>query len=214
MTSQATMDDRVHVIDHPLVQDRMAKIRSADTNSADMRRYVDDVTRLLLTEALRTLPTSPIEVHTPLERMEGHVITAKVGLVPILRAGLGMITAAQQFLPEASVLHLGLKRDEETLEPIAYYNKLPTPPLVSEAIILDPMLATGGTACEACVQLRDSGIHRLQFVGLVASPMGLQTLLDAEPNITVILAAIDRELDERGFILPGLGDAGDRLFGT
>ena len=208
------MDDRVHVVDHPLVQDRMAKIRSADTNSADMRRYVDDVTRLLLTEALRTLPTSPIEVHTPLERMEGQVITAKVGLVPILRAGLGMITAAQQFLPEASVLHLGLKRDEDTLEPIAYYNKLPTPPLVSEAIILDPMLATGGTAREACVQLRNSGIHRLQFVGLLASPIGLQTLLDAEPNITVVLAAIDRQLDERGFILPGLGDAGDRLFGT
>ena len=208
------MDDRVHVVDHPLVHDRMAKIRSIDTDSAQMRRYVDDVTRLLLTEALRALPISPIEVRTPLERTEGHVISTKVGLVPILRAGLGMITAAQQFLPEASVLHLGLKRDEDTLEPIAYYNKLPTPPMVSEAIILDPMLATGGTACEACVQLRASGIHRVQFVGLLASPEGLQTLLDAEPNITIVLAAIDRQLDERGFILPGLGDAGDRLFGT
>ncbi len=206
--------EQVHVSNHPLIIDHLTKLRDHSTTSGQFRDHVTRIAHHLIHEATQDLPTVAEEIETPLERTEGRVLADSIGVVPILRAGLGMVEAAQQALPEASVLHLGLSRNEETLQPITYYDNLPTPPSVARAFILDPMLATGGTASAAAQRLRSSGIRQICFIGIVGCPEGIEKLLESSPNIKIHLASIDRQLDERGYIVPGLGDAGDRMFAT
>lgn len=172
------------------------------------------ISRVLFFEALQDVTTRPVQVETPLATTTGEVIHEKIGLVPVLRAGLGMADAMLQALPEASVWHLGLYRDHETLKPVTYYNKLPPIPMMDIAVMLDPMLATGGSAIAAIQLLKNAGIRRIKFVGLIAAPEGVAALQTQHPEVPIYLAAVDSHLNEKGYIVPGLGDAGDRQFGT
>jgi uracil phosphoribosyltransferase len=169
---------------------------------------------VLFFEATADLKLQPTAIHTPLAAMTGQHLAEKVGLVPVLRAGLGMAEAMLEMLPEATVWHLGLYRDHRTLKPVTYYNKLPAQPDMDVAIVLDPMLATGGTTTVAIDILKQTNRHRVKFVGLLAAPEGINALQTAHPDVPVYLAAVDTHLNELGYIVPGLGDAGDRQFGT
>ena len=203
------------VVSHPLVQHKMALLRSVDTPTREFRQLVGEIATLLAYEATRTLETEPVKVTTPLEAMEGHRIPKdRIVLVPILRAGLGMVDAVAALFPNAGVGHIGLYRNEATLEPVSYYFKIP--PLGADKVylVLDPMLATGGSASAAIAKLRESGAKRIQLISLVAAPAGVERMSRDHPEVGVFVAALDRQLNEHGYILPGLGDAGDRLFGT
>jgi uracil phosphoribosyltransferase len=205
----------LHVVDHPLVQHKMSLLRDVSTTKKGFRELVDELSMLLAYEATKELPLEPAPVTTPLEEMEGRQVAGKkVTLVPVLRAGLGMVDGVLRLVPSARVGHIGLYRDHATLEPVHYYFKIPGDAASREFIVLDPMLATGGSASAAIQALKDEGAGSIRMVCLVAAPEGVRRLADDHPDVTVITAALDRELNEKGYILPGLGDAGDRLFGT
>jgi uracil phosphoribosyltransferase len=202
------------VLEHPLIQHKVALLRDRRTPTRDFRQLVGEIAMLMTYEVTRDLPTWPVEVETPLEKTTCRMVAGKkLTLVPILRAGLGMVDAIAQLIPSARIGHIGLYRDHETLKPVSYYFKVPSEPS-RDFFVLDPMLATGGSAVAAVEQLKKVGATRIRFLCLVAAPEGVQTLLDAHPDVPVYTAALDRQLNEHGYILPGLGDAGDRIFGT
>jgi len=203
------------VVTHPLVQHKLALLRAKSTPTRDFRDLVGELATLLAYEATRGLDTEAVRVETPLETMEGHRIPKdRIVLVPILRAGLGMVDAVAALFPNAGVGHIGLYRDESTLRPVSYYYRIP--PLGADKVylVLDPMLATGGSASAGISKLKESGARRLTLISLVAAPEGAERMANDHPDVPVFTAALDRELNAHGFILPGLGDAGDRLFGT
>lgn len=199
---------------HPLVQDRLSRLRSVDCPPQDFRRHVADIARLLVLPATENLKTTPVEVQTPLTTMQGSRLARPLILVPILRAGLGLSDAFHQLLPEASIAHYGVARNEETLQPEVYLERFPEHLAAAETFVLDPMLATGGSAAAALSALKAKGAQHLHFVSLVASPEGLALLKNQHPDVPITTAVIDECLDHRGYIVPGLGDAGDRIFGT
>lgn len=202
------------LIDHPLIHDRLTRLRARDCPPNEFRRLVGQVARLMVPGVTADLQTIPVQVETPLESMEGQRLAHPITLVPILRAGLGLADGFLALLPEATVAHIGLARNETTLKPDTYYYKTPAEIAHSDVLILDPMLATGGSAVEAIRRLKAQGVTRLRFICLVGCPEGIQRLEESHPDVPVYAAAIDRGLDERGYIRPGLGDAGDRIFGT
>jgi uracil phosphoribosyltransferase len=204
----------VHISTHPVIQHRLARLRAVETKPPEFRELVAAVSRGLFYEATRDLKLKPMSVATPLATSTTNVIAEKVGLVPVLRAGLGMADAMLAALPEASVWHLGLYRDHTTLKPVTYYNKLPPKPDMDVAIVLDPMLATGGTTIAAIDILKKACTPRITFVGIIAAPEGVRALQQAHPEVPIFLAALDSHLNDVGYIVPGLGDAGDRQFGT
>jgi uracil phosphoribosyltransferase len=206
--------ENVFASTHPLIAHKLAKLRSAETNPKKFRELVREIAALLTYEATTDLAVKPIEVQTPLASMPGVELKHKIGLVPILRAGLGMVEGVWEMMPSAEVWHIGIYRDEQTLKPVQYYNKLPIEPRVSVCLILDPMLATGGSAVATVDILKKWGVSRIKFVGLIGAPEGIKALHDAHPDVPIYLAAIDDHLNERKYIVPGLGDAGDRQFGT
>jgi uracil phosphoribosyltransferase len=199
---------------HPLVAHKLSLLRGVSTEPKKFRELVREIAALLTYEATLDLITQPKTVQTPLETMIGAEVQAKIGLVPILRAGLGMVEGVWELMPSAEVWHIGLYRDERTLQPVQYYNKLPIAPTVTVCLILDPMLATGGSAVATVGILKNWGAKTIKFVGLIGAPEGIAALQKAHPDVPIHLAAIDDHLNERGYIVPGLGDAGDRQFGT
>jgi uracil phosphoribosyltransferase len=204
----------VVVLDHPLIRHKMALLRDATTTTRDFKQLVGEIAALMTYEVTRDLPTETIDVTTPLETTPGERIACKIALVPILRAGLGMVEGIVQLIPNARVGHIGLYRDHETLEPVSYYFKVPTPVADHRFFLLDPMLATGGSAAEAADELKRAGATQIALLSLVAAPEGVATFTARHPDIPVTVAALDRCLNADGYILPGLGDAGDRIFGT
>jgi uracil phosphoribosyltransferase len=204
----------VIVIDHPVVQTKLAELRDYTADHRKFRSLLDEIAMLMTYEVTRDWPTQAKPVQTPLERMTGRVLARQVTLVPILRAGLGMADGVLKLLPDARMGHLGVYRNEGTLEPVSYYQKLPPDIASTEVLLIDPMLATGGSGSAAVSVLKSAGVASMKFVCLVAAPEGIQTLHAQHPEVPIYCAAIDRQLNERGYILPGLGDAGDRIFGT
>jgi uracil phosphoribosyltransferase len=203
------------VIGHPLVRHKLAVLRDTDTSKKKFKELVDEIAMLMAYEVTKDLPLQAVEIDTPLERTtEMKLAGKKLTVVPILRAGLGMVDGVVRLIPSARVGHIGLFRDHDTLQPVDYYFKIPPEPEARDFILLDPMLATGGSASAATASLKRSGATRVRFVCLVAAPEGVQRMLDDHPDVHVYAAALDRELNDVGYILPGLGDAGDRLFGT
>jgi uracil phosphoribosyltransferase len=204
----------VHVSTHPLIQHKLTRLRSIETKPPEFRELVGSISRLLLFDATLDVKLQPVTIQTPLVGTTCQVIAEKIGLVPVLRAGLGMAEAMLQALPEATVWHLGLYRDHATLKPVTYYNKLPAKPDMDVAIVLDPMLATGGSAIAAIDILRNAGTPHVKFVGIIGAPEGVTALQESHPSVPIFLGALDSHLNEVGYIVPGLGDAGDRQFGT
>jgi uracil phosphoribosyltransferase len=204
----------IHVSTHPLVKHKVARLRDVATEPKAFRELVGELAQLLVYEATVDLPTAVASVRTPLGDCQAEVVKARVGIIPILRAGLGMAEAMLRMMPGAVVWHLGLYRDHATHQPITYYNKLPPEPNIDVGLIVDPMLATGGSASAAIRLCKEQGARRVTMVALVAAPAGVARLEADHPDVEVVVAALDRELDDQGFILPGLGDAGDRLYGT
>jgi len=203
------------VVSHPLIQHKLAALRDRDTPKKTFRELVDEITMLMGYEVTRDLPLETIEIETPLERTRAAMVSGKkLTLVPILRAGLGMVEGMLRLMPSVRVGHVGLYRDHETLEPVDYYFKIPPDPEARDFVVLDPMLATGGSAAAAVTSLKRHGAARVRLVCLVAAPEGVQRMLEQHPDVQIFAAALDRQLNEHGYILPGLGDAGDRLFGT
>ncbi len=192
----------------------MTRLRDETTPPKIFRELVAEIATLLLYEATADLPTEPREIKTPLAPYKGARLRDKVGLVPVLRAGIGMVEAALELMPEAQVWHIGLFRDERTLRPISYYNKLPSSATVQVCLVLDPMLATGGSATETVDILKKWGAKRIKYVGIIAAPEGVRALSSAHPDVPIHVAALDERLNDKGYIVPGLGDAGDRQFGT
>ncbi len=204
----------VHASNHPLIAHKLSRLRNKNTEPKKFRELVREIAGLLAYEATADLQTTPVEIETPLTKMTAQELKEKIGLVPILRAGLGMVEGIWELMPSAEVWHIGLYRDEHTLQPVEYYNKLPVDPRVSVCLILDPMLATGGSATATAEILKRWGVTKIKFVGLIAAPEGIKAMQDAHPDIDIYIAAIDDHLNERAYIVPGLGDAGDRQFGT
>ena len=204
----------VHASKHPLVAHKLSRLRDKNTEPKKFRELVQEIAGLLAYEATADLQTTPIEIETPLTKMTAQQLKEKIGLIPILRAGLGMVEGIWELMPSAEVWHIGLYRDEHTLKPVEYYNKLPVDPRVSVCLILDPMLATGGSATATADVLKRWGVTKIKFVGLIGAPEGIKAMQTAHPDIDIYLAAIDDHLNERAYIVPGLGDAGDRQFGT
>jgi len=204
----------LHVSQHPAVLHKLAILRDERVEPKKFREIVRELSWLLGYEALADVRVRPITVRTPLEETEAHELGDRIGLVPILRAGLGMVDAMLELMPTAQVWHLGLFRDERTLRPVEYYNKLPDSATVDLCLILDPMLATGGSASAAIEVLKRWGAVRIKLVNLIAAPEGVEAVTSAHPDVHIHCAALDRGLNERGYIMPGLGDAGDRQFGT
>ncbi len=217
MTDVATLPSTVHVSTHPAVKHKLGILRDVATEPKKFREVVRELSWLLGYEALADARVHPLTVRTPLETIEGEELGERIGLIPILRAGLGMVDAMLELMPTAQVWHLGLFRDERTLRPVEYYNKLPDSATVDLCLILDPMLATGGSATAAIDVLKRWGAVtpvRIKLINLIAAPEGIAAVTAAHPDVHIHAAALDRELNDRGYILPGLGDAGDRQFGT
>jgi len=204
----------LRVSGHPLVRHKVTHLADERTEPKEFRELVRELTALLLYEATVDVPLAPVRFRTPMEEAEGVQLAVRIGLVPIIRAGLGMVEAALDVLPGSEIWHLGMYRDEETHRPVSYYNRLPARCPDDLVIVLDPMLATGGSAVDAASVLKRWGAPRLIFVGLIAVPEGVARMLEAHPDVPVHVATLDRELDANRFIRPGLGDAGDRLFNT
>ena len=203
------------IVEHPLVQHKLTILRDRRTPTKIFKELVDEIAMLMAYEATSDLALEPVQIETPLERTTGRRVSGKkLTLVPILRAGLGMVEGILKLVPSARVGHIGLYRDHETLEPVDYYFKIPADAGERDFLLLDPMLATGGSAVAAINSLKKAGAMRIRFLCLVASPPGVARVHDAHPDVPILCAALDRELNQRGYILPGLGDAGDRLFGT
>jgi uracil phosphoribosyltransferase len=204
----------VYISSHPLAKHKLTLLRDKSTDSTQFRQLVNELAALLCYEATQDLAIDPRTVETPMGTAQGSRLAESIGLVPILRAGLGMVDGFWKMVPVAEVWHIGLYRDEETLRPVEYYNKLPIEPRVQVCLILDPMLATGGSAIATVDLLREWGAKRIKFVGLIAAPEGIKALHDAHPDVPIHIGAVDERLNDIGFIVPGLGDAGDRQFGT
>jgi len=202
------------ISNHPLIKHKLAILRSVDTPPPQFRQLVREIGMMLAYEATVDLTLNDVTVTTPMGQARGEKLQNEVGLVPILRAGLGMVDGVWEMIPVAEVWHLGLYRDEKTLRPVQYYNRLPPKPRVQLALVLDPMLATGGSAIAAVDILKEWGVPKIKFVGMIGAPEGVKALSEAHPEIDIHLAALDERLNEIGFIVPGLGDAGDRQFGT
>jgi uracil phosphoribosyltransferase len=206
---------KVVVFDHPLIKHKLTFIRDKNTGSKEFRELVTEVSMLMGYEVTRDFPLEEIEIETPVTTMKSQVISGKkVGLIPILRAGLGMVDGMLNLLPAARVGHIGLYRDPQTLKPVEYYCKLPQDIEERELIVLDPMLATGGSAVAAIDFLKEKGATSIKLVCLIAAPEGVNAVKDAHPDVDIYVAALDEKLDDHAYIVPGLGDAGDRLFGT
>lgn len=205
----------VHVMDHPLIQHKLSLIRDKSTGVKEFRELVEEVSLLMAYEVTRDLPLEEVEVETPVSKAKAKVIAGKkVGIVPILRAGLGMVDGMTKLIPAAKVGHIGLYRDPETLLPVEYYCKLPSDIEERELIIVDPMLATGGSAAAAITFLKQRGAKNIKLVCLIAAPEGIEKVQGEHNDVDIFVAAVDEKLNEHGYIVPGLGDAGDRLFGT
>ena len=203
------------VLDHPLIQHKLTLLRDRETPTRDFKQLVNEIATLMAYEVTKDLPIEPVEIETPLERMIGRQVSGKkLTLVPILRAGLGMVEGIAQLIPSARVGHIGLYRDHDSLKPVDYYFKIPGDEVERDFIVLDPMLATGGSASAAVRALKQAGARRIRFLCLVAAPEGVRRMLEDHKEVAIYAAALDRELSPNGYILPGLGDAGDRLFGT
>ena len=202
------------ILNHPLIQQKLYYIRSKVSNNLSFRNMLDETAALMVYEVTRDLPVREREVETPLEKTKAYVLARKVTLVPILRAGMAMCDGILKIIPHARVGHIGLYRDKDTLKPVEYYAKYPDDIADSEVIIIDPMLATGGTAVAAIDYLKQIGVTSMKFVCLVAAPEGVQLMEENHPELKIYTAALDRELNSHGYILPGLGDAGDRIYGT
>ncbi len=206
---------KVYVFDHPLIQHKLTYIRDVKTGTKEFRELVDEVATLMAFEITREMPLEEVEIQTPVATAKSKVLTGKkIGLVPILRAGLGMVEGVLKVIPAAKVGHIGLYRDPKTLQPVEYYVKLPSDLEEREFIVVDPMLATGGSAIEAIHSLKKRGAKNIKFMCLIAAPEGVELLKEAHPDVDIYIAALDEKLNEKGYIVPGLGDAGDRLFGT
>jgi len=204
----------VHVSQHPLVLHKLTVLRDKDTDHRAFRELVRELALLLCYEATQDLELSSKKVMTPMGEANGYKAEDSIGLVPVLRAGLGLVEGVMELLPNVQVWHIGLYRDEKTLRPVEYYNRLPTEPTVQVCLVLDPMLATGGSAVATIDILKRWGVTRIKYLGLIAAPEGVERLTKAHPDVPIHIAALDERLNEIGFIVPGLGDAGDRQFGT
>ena len=203
----------VYASTHPLVAHKLSRLRDKRTEPKKFRELVREIAALLAYEATADLAVTPRELETPLAKLTGAELQEKIGLVPILRAGLGMVEGIWELMPSSEVWHIGLYRDERTLKPVEYYNKLPIEPTVSVCLILDPMLATGGSATATADVLKRWGVKKIKFLGLIGAPEGIANMQNHHPDIPIHLACVDERLNEKGYILPGLGDAGDRLSG-
>ena len=204
----------VYASAHPLVKHKLTILRNKETTPKKFRELIREIAILLAYEATQDLAITPTEVETPMGVAIGSELQEKIGLIPILRAGLGMVEGVWEMMPGSEVWHIGLFRDERTLKPVEYYNKLPIEPTVQVCLILDPMLATGGSATATVDVLKNWGVTKIKFVGLIGAPEGIRLLQENHPDVPIHLAEIDDHLNERGYIVPGLGDAGDRQFGT
>ena len=203
------------IMDHPLVQHKVSLLRNKNTGTKEFKELVCELATLLCYEATRDLPTEEVEIETPIAVAKTRMLSGrKLALVPILRAGLGMVDGMLALIPAAKVGHIGMYRNEETLEPVEYYCKLPDDIAEREVIVLDPMLAPGGSAVDAITQIKKRGAKSIKFIGIIAAPEGMQRLQEAHPDVDIYVAAMDEKLNENGYIVPGLGDAGDRIFGT
>lgn len=206
---------KVFVFDHPLIQHKLTYIRDKNTGTKEFRELVDEVATLMAFEITRDLPLNEVEVETPVTTAKAKVLSGKkLGIVPILRAGIGMVDGVLKLIPAAKVGHIGLYRDPATLQPVEYYVKLPADVEERDFILVDPMLATGGSAVEAINSLKKRGAKNIKFMCLIAAPEGVEVLQKIHPDVDIYIAALDEKLDDHGYIVPGLGDAGDRLFGT
>jgi uracil phosphoribosyltransferase len=215
LASRADSSARLTVVTHPLVQHKLSYLRDRETPTVHFRKLVEEVTLLLTYEATKDFPTEPVEIETPLETMHAARISGKkVAVCPVMRAGVGMLDGVLTLISSARVGFIGMYRDEETLEAVQYFVKLPTDLAERDAIVLDPMLATGHSSTAAIQVVKDAGAQSVTLVCIVAAPPGIDYVHAAHPDVHVVCAAVDRGLDERGFIVPGLGDAGDRLYGT
>lgn len=208
------MNEKVFVMNHPLIQHKLTIMRDKNTSVKDFRDCAHEIGLLLGYEATKDMSLEPCEIETPITKMTGKKMERQIALVPILRAGLGMVDALMDIIPAAKIGHIGLYRNEETLEPIEYYCKLPTDVAERQVLVLDPMLATGGSAIDAITMIKKRNVTRIKFVCIIAAPEGIDALTKAHPDVEIYCGAVDEKLNERGYIVPGLGDAGDRLFGT
>ncbi|MBR2406859.1 MAG: uracil phosphoribosyltransferase [Clostridia bacterium] len=209
------MSCKPFIADHPLIQHKVSILRDKNTSSKQFRELIREITQLMVYEATRDLPLCDVQVETPMAVMTGKQIAGrKLAFVPILRAGLGMVDGAVELVPSARVGHIGLYRDEETMKPVEYYCKLPGDIHEREVIVLDPMLATGGSAVDAIGQIKQRGPKSIKFMCIIAAPEGLKVLSETHPDVQIYCAALDDHLNEKCYIVPGLGDAGDRIFGT
>ena len=206
---------KVYIFDHPLIQHKLSLMRDVHTGSKEFRELLEEISMLMVYEVTRDLPTKEVEIETPLCKTKArHLSGKKVGIVPILRAGLGMVDGVAKLIPAARIGHIGLYRDPETLQPVEYYCKLPADSESRELLVLDPMLATGGSASAAITFLKQRNCKHIRLVNLIAAPEGIERVQKDHPDVNIYVAACDEKLNEHGYIVPGLGDAGDRLFGT
>ncbi len=209
------MDNMVHVLDHPLLQHKLSILRNKDTGVKDFRQVVGEIATLMCYEATRNLPMEQVEIETPVAKAKVNVIAGKkLAIVPILRAGLGMVDGILTLIPSAKVGHIGLYRDPKTHEPVEYYCKMPDDIASREVIILDPMLATGGSASAAIQFIKNYGCKNVKLMNIIAAPEGIQRVRTDHPDVEIYVAAVDEKLNDHAYIVPGLGDAGDRIFGT
>jgi uracil phosphoribosyltransferase len=205
----------VMIFDHPLIRHKVSILRDKNTGMKDFRELIEEITTIMAYEVLKDVPTHMVEVETPLEKcMQERIVEKSIALVPILRAGLGMVNGIHTLLPTAKVGHIGMYRDEKTATPISYYCKLPDGIEKMKVILIDPMLATGGSACDAIQELKNRGCKDITLMSIIGAPVGVAKVAETHPDVKVFLSTLDRELNENFYILPGLGDAGDRLYGT
>lgn len=206
---------KILVMDHPLIQHKISILRDEKTGSKEFRALISEIATLICYEATRDLPLEEVEIKTPICSTKAKVLSGKkLAVVPILRAGLGMVDGVLALVPSARVGHIGLYRDPETLKPVEYYCKLPADIEEREVFVVDPMLATGGSAIDAIAQIKKRGPKHIKFLGIIAAPEGLEALSKAHPDVDIFVASLDEKLNDHGYIVPGLGDAGDRIFGT
>lgn len=209
------MTEKVHILNHPLIQHKLSIMRDKNTGTKEFRELLDEISMLMVYEVTRDLPTEEVEVETPLAPMKTRMLAGMpIGVVPILRAGLGMVDGIMRLIPNAKVGHIGLYRDPDSLQPVEYYCKLPSDSEQRLLVVLDPMLATGGSASAAITFIKQRGSTNIKLVNLIAAPEGIERIQKDHPDVDVYVAALDTRLNEHGYILPGLGDAGDRLYGT
>ena len=209
------MSEKLHLMDHPLIKHKVSLIRDKNTGVKEFREMIGEIATLMCYEATRDLPLKEVEIETPVAMAKTYVISGKkLAIVPILRAGLGMVDGMLSLIPAAKVGHLGMYRDPDTLEPVEYYCKMPADITEREVIIVDPMLATGGSACDAIARIKEFGPKNIKLMCIIGAPEGVKAVKDAHPDIDIYLATLDEKLNDHGYIVPGLGDAGDRIFGT